>query len=355
MAQRFNPDRLELSDEPLPVAERVADPDPTALAFFSVSANGVLAHWIVGPPSTQLVWFDREGKRLGTVGSPGDDHPRLSPDGNRVAVQRSLSANLDIWLLDLARSTASRFTFDPAVDEFPIWSADGSRIVFDSNRDGQRNLYQKATSGAANEELLVKSDEMKVACDWSSDGRFIVYGSNDSKTLWDLWVLPLDGDRKPFAFLHTRFDEVYGKFSPDAHWLAYTSNETGRMEVYVQPFSPTPGRQEGGASVGPGGKWQVSTAGGRFPAWRRDGKELFYIAPDGKLTAVEVKAVVTKASATLEAGVPKALFDSGIRSTTVFPQLTTRDGQRFLVNTKPSGESSRSITVMVNWQAGLKK
>jgi Tol biopolymer transport system component len=241
------------------------------------------------------------------------------------------------------------------VDEFPIWSPDGSRIVFDSNRDGQRNLYQKATSGAGNEELLLKSDELKVPYDWSSDGRFIIYGRVDSKTLSDLWVLPLDGDREPFAFLQTRFDEWYGMFSPDAQWLAYMSNETGRMEVYVQPFSPKPGQPAGGAAVGPGGKWQVSTAGGRFPAWRRDGKELFYIAADGKLTAVEVKVVVTKTSATFAAGAPKALFDSGIRRASIFLQLATPDGRRFLINTKASEEKSRSITVVVNWQAGLKK
>ncbi|MBI3666286.1 MAG: serine/threonine-protein kinase [Acidobacteria bacterium] len=360
MAQRFNPDRLELSGEPFPVVERVTDPDPNSTAFYSVSANGVLAHWTSGATNAQLVWFDRGGKRLGTVGAPGDAIPSLSPDQKRVAVQRGPSANTDIWLLDLARSTASRFTFDPAVDEAPIWSPDGSRIVFDSNRDSNvANLYQKASSGVGNEELLLKSGESKYPCDWSSDGRFIVYTSFNAKTGYDLWVLPMEGDRKPFPFLQTQFFEGDGRFSPDGQWMAYLSNESGRMEVYVQPFNPRPGGPAEGAPSGPGGKWQVSTAGGWWPSWRRDGKELFYIAPpfsaDGKLMAVDVKAVATKSRAAFEAGVPKALFDTRIPNIPIPPYAAAPDGRRFLVNTTAGEEKARSLTVAINWQAGLKR
>ena len=160
--------------------------------------------------------------------------PDLSPDGRRVAVNRTVQGNTDIWLLDGSRTT--RFTFDPALDRFPVWSPDGSRIVFDSNRKGPRNLYIKPSSGAGSEELLVESPQDKLGVDWSADGRFIVYYSIDPQTGRDLWVLPLEGDRKPWMFLKTNFDERWGQFSPDGRWVAYQSNESGRQEIYVRPF-----------------------------------------------------------------------------------------------------------------------
>jgi eukaryotic-like serine/threonine-protein kinase len=361
MAQRFNADRLELSGEPSPVAEKVAEPDPSAttpwnlFACFSASTNGVLAHWNRASANTQLAWFDRQGKQLGTVGAPGDSSPSLSPDGKRVAITRSVSSNTDIWLLDLARSTASRFTFDPAGELGPLWSPDGSRIVFNSNRDGKYNLYQKASSGVGNDELLLKSDEDEYPTDWSSDGRFIVFEKLNPKTNWGLWVLPLEGDRKPFPFLQTQFTEWYGEFSPDGQWMAYQSDESGRFEVYVQPFNPSPAGVAGGAPSAPGGKWQISTGGGAFPRWRRDGKELFYIALDRKLMAVEVKTGAAKGRPAFERGIPTALFDTGIPYTIVIPYAATADGRRFLINTAAGEQRAPSLTVVVNWTAGLKR
>jgi Tol biopolymer transport system component len=183
-----------------------------------------------------------------------------------------------------------RFTFDPATDISPLWSPDGKTIVFSLDRGGQFDLYTKAAEGGQ-EQPLLQSDEMKVAHDWSRDGRYIAFQSRGKKTNWDIWVLPTFGDRKPILFLQTPFNETHPAFSPDGRWLAYQSNESGRAEIYVQNFP------------GPGGRWQVSTAGGVGPAWRADGKELFYAGPDQKLMAVDIQA-----GETFEAGVPRALF-----------------------------------------------
>ena len=235
----------------------------------------------------------------------------------------------------------SRFTFDPATDRDAVWSPDGSRIVFASNREGVTNLYLKPASGAGNEELLLKTDLTKAPTDWSADGRFIVYSIIDPKTKSDLWVLPLFGDQKPFPFLQTEFNERNGRFSPDGRWIAYASDESGAYQIYVQSF-PTSG-----------GKFPVSTNGGFFPTWRRDGKELFYVSPDRKMMAVEVKGE----GATFERGVPKVLFDLRVRSF-IDPQArfaVTADGQKFLVNNTIGETTSAPIAVVLNWTADLKK
>ncbi len=270
MAQGFDAGKLELTGEPIPIAEQV-DRITARFALFSVSETGVLVYRSGSSETTQLIWFDRGGKPLGTAGPPANyGAPWLSPDEKRVAFSRPepQSGNPDIWLIELARGTLTRFTFVPSVNISPIWSPDGSRIVFSANRDGPMNLYQRAASGAGNDEALLKSDDSKAPNDWSADGRFILYQNLDPKTNWDLWVLPLSGEQKPFPFLETDFDERQGRFSPDGKWIAYTSNASGEWQVYVQSFPAS------------GGKWQVSTNGGAQPQWRRDGKELFYLSPD---------------------------------------------------------------------------
>jgi Tol biopolymer transport system component len=277
-------------------------------------------------------------------------------------VQReSGPGNVDIWLLDLARSSASRFTFDPSLDNSPLWSPDGSRIVFSSNREGNFNLYLKASNGLGSEELVLKSGQHKHPSDWSADGRFIVYDNFNPRTGSDLFVLPgreaSPRDRKPFPFLQTQFQENHGVFSPDGNWMAYQSDESGRWEVYVQEF-PGPGRAEAEAPTAAGGKWQISTAGGGYPTWRRDGKELFFIAPDRMLIAVAVKLRAANGRPTFEAGVPETLFDTGVPSAGsyvgAFPYATA-DGQRFLINTAAGEQPPRSLTVAVNWTAWLKR
>ncbi len=344
MAQRFDSNRLQLSGEPARVAEQVAYNPGNGRTTLSASENGVIAYRTGsagGVPMSELVWFDRGGKRIGSAGGPGlYVRPRLSPDEKLIAVQRRdpQTGTDDIWLVDLARSTVSRLTFDSSNQTHPTWSPDGSRIAFASDQDGMSNLYQKLSNGAGGEELLLSSDTSKFVTDWSPDGRFIVYEDQGRGTGTDLWVLPLSGDRKPTPFLRTEFNESQGQFSPDGRWMAYSSNESGRVEVYVQAFPAS------------GGKWQISTAGGSYPRWRRDGKELFYRAADRKLMAVEVQT-----ASTLQAGQPRALFELRVSEVPVIPYTVSADGQRFLVDTPTEESNAAPITVVLNWFTELKK
>jgi Tol biopolymer transport system component len=344
MAQRFDPNRLRLTGEPIRVAEDVAHNPSNGRNTLTVSDNGVLAYrsgGVGGLPTSELVWFDRAGNRIGSAAGPGlYMRPTLSPDGKRVAVQRrdSQTGTDDIWLVDLARSTVSRLTFGSSNQAFPVWSPDGDRIVFASDRDGTSSLYQQISTGAGREELVLGSENAKYSVDWSPDGRFIAFEDQDPKTGTDLWVLPLFGDRKPVPFLRTEFNEGQGQFSPDGRWMAYSSNESGRREVYVQAFP------------NPGGKWQVSTDGGSFPRWRRDGKEIFYIAADRKLMAVSVQA-----NSTFQAGQPQPLFEPRVFGAPIIPYTVSADGKRFLVNTPTEGAESSPVTVILNWTAELKK
>ena len=239
----------------------------------------------------------------------------------------------------MARGLRTRFTFDAADEQSSVWSPDGSRIVFNSRRKGHMDLYQKASSGAGAEEILLADDLEKSPMSWSSDGRFILYTVGGGSTGVDLWILPMSGDRKPFPFLQTPFNEVPAVFSPDGRWIAYASNESGRPEVYVAPFP------------GPGGKWQVSTAAGTNPRWRRDGKEILYAAGQQLMAAA-----VNGAGSTFQVGAVQPLFaiqPGGPRS---FYDVSP-DGQRFLANTSPDQRpvSVPPITVVVNWTAALKK
>lgn len=347
MAQPFDADRLQLTGEPFSVVEQVGYNAANGRAYFSVSQTGVLVFLSSDVPGTQLAWFDRGGKQLATVGTTAVDNGlRLSPDGKRLAVSRldSQAASADIWLIDLARNNASRFTFDPANETNPVWSPDGSRIVFASNRDGNPKMFQRLSNGTGNDELLLKTTEPTGPHDWSPDGRFILFGVLSPKTNVDLWVLPLFGDQKPMPFIQTEFTENQGRFSPDGRWVAYTSNESGPYQVYVQSF-PTSG-----------GKWQVSTGGGAQPQWRHDGKELFYLAPDRKIMAVEVNG----AGPTFIPSIPKPLFEA--RFSTLFPgppgasyYAVTDNGQRFLVNTLAADSALTPFTIVLNWTAGLKR
>jgi eukaryotic-like serine/threonine-protein kinase len=343
VAQQFNADTLQLGGEPFPIADHVQYNPALGRGSFSVSENGVLAFRSGGGVGTQLLWFDRSGKEIGSLGARGIYlNVSLSTDEKRAAVDLadSQTGRNDIWLFDLSRGVPSRFTTDPAADSFPLWSPDGSQIVFSSTREGVFNLYAKKASGVGNEELLFKSEETKVPDDWSPDGRFIVYESRNPKRKLDLWLLPTSGNREPVSFLQTDFNEQQAKFSPDGKWIAYTSDVSGRPEVYVQTFPAS------------GGPLRVSTGGGAQPEWRGDGHELFYIASDRKLMAVEVKL-----GATFEAKAPQPLFSTRVLTITEFRNhyAVTRDGQRFLVNSLIEETTTNPITVVVNWTAGLKR
>jgi serine/threonine protein kinase/dipeptidyl aminopeptidase/acylaminoacyl peptidase len=343
MAQRFDVDKLAVVGDPFPIAEDVGFDATSYQGFFSVSDNGVLVYHNGAAGKTQFTWIDRTGKEIGIVGEPADQGDlQLSPDGARLAFRQVefRTGAINIWLMDLARGAPSRFTFEQTTDFAPVWSPDGNRIVFASLRDGPPNLLQKVSNSAGNEEILIKSFIPKLPYDWSRDGRFIIYGVIDPKTSWDLWVLPLDGDRTPVPFLQTDSDERQAQFSPNGKWVAYTSIESGRMEVYVRPFPAA------------AGKWQISTSGGEQARWRGDGKELFYLSADHKLMAVEVNIEAP----TFEHHAPNALFITRVGGidTPGDYYAVTADGQRFLLNNLIEEAAHTPITVVLNWTGDVK-
>ena len=347
MAQPFDPDRRTLSGEPVPIADNLGG---TAYGFapFAASATGTLAYrggGGVGVTQTQLTWFDRQGAVIGTMGQPGPYNSiALSPDGTRAAVERiSAGTGSDLWLFETSTGgKEERFTFDPGSESAPVWSLDGARIVYTSTREGGFNLYWKLSNGAGNEDLLFKSPEQKSASDWSRDGRTLVYATINPKTQVDIMVMPLEGERKPQVFLGTGFAEYHGRLSPDGRWMAYESNESGRLEVYVQPFPVSAERA---------GKHLVSNGGGFEPVWRRDGKELFYLA--GR----SIMAVDVDTAAVFKSAAPKKLFEGNFASVNGggYRWDAAGDGKRFLL--KPVGDASAQepITLVLNWATGLKK
>ena len=345
VAQRLDVAKGALTGEPVTVAEDVAV-DTRYRIGVSVATTGLVAYRTGAGSQRQLTWFDRSGTVRGTIGEPDASlsNPRVAPDGRRVAVQRTVQGNDDIWLLDGART--SRFTFDPAPDMRPVWSPDGTRIAFTSTRTGAGDLYQKLTSGAGTEERLVTSDQLKNAYSWSPDGHFLLFNSSDAQTNTDLWVVSMVGNRAPSVFLKTPFREVNAVFSPDGRWVAYMSNESGRQEIYVRPFAGTSAA---------GGQSQVSTAGGAFPVWRHDGKELYYLNPAGAMMAVPITII----GATLEPGVPLLLFPTQIagggREAQQGRQYDVATDGRFLINVVAAGASTVPITLLMNWNPALKK
>jgi len=351
MAQPFDEKNLESTAEAVPVADSVAS--------FSASANGALAYGTLASivNRMQLVWFDRTGKPLAKVGPPGRySGMALSPDGSRVALARQGdSGNPDIWILDVHRDVPKRFTFDASTDWEPVWSPDGKRLAFASRRDrGIDQIYWKDSSGAGNEEALWKSAEGQRPESWSPDGKLLLFMHQGEKgSTHNLWALPVEpgtpgSERKAAPYFTSPSDVTQGQFSPGPsnapRWVAYTLNESGQSQIWVQSFPA-------GA-----GKFQISTTGGVQPRWRRDGRELFYLSLEGKLMAVEVKTAPT-----FEYGPPKALFQTQMLRlagfTLVFQYDVAPDGDRFLVlnSTGSGGANSSPITVALNWTAGLKK
>jgi serine/threonine protein kinase len=343
MAQAFDASKLAASGDAFPIAEQV-DSLPIGLSQFSVSENGTLAYTSGGAlTNSQLTWYDRSGTIRGIVGPAGVmRQAAISPDGSTVAVDRRdpHTGSWDVWLHDLARGTDSRFTLDSRVNlyRFPVWSGDGRHIAFLSAREHDRRLYQKTVGGSAADEILDPTSPEKKADDWSRDGRYVIeetYSPDTPKTGSDIWVLPLFGDRKPYAYVQTEFNERNARLSPNGQWLAYDSNRSKRLEIYVESF-PTRGRL-----------WQVSTNGGTNPVWSRDGKELFFIGADRKLMSVEVKNGVK-----FDAGQPRPLFDMRLPLLASFD--VSKDG-RFLMPVLAAQTGSTQINVVVNWHAGLKR
>jgi Tol biopolymer transport system component len=341
-AQSFDPGRQSLSGEPIPIADQLLSPDLIAIGRgFSVSQNGVVAYRRSAPLElNDLTWYDRQGKRLGTVGEPAPyTNPALSPDGKRLAVSRydTVTNTRAIWLLDLAGGVSSRFTFDKSDATNPAWSPDGSRIAFTSTRkQSSRDIFWKAAGGGA-DELLLEDAGRKAVEHWSPDGKLLLFNLNSN----EIDALPLSGDRKPYPVL--RGSQVQGCLSPDGHWIAYSNRdfgiESGRDEIFVQTFPPA------------GGKWQITRSGGTEPSWSRDGTELYFLSGT-KLVSVEVKA----AGPSFEWGVPKVMFDVPLitAQTRRNRYVVTADGQRFLFVTTPKTLDTTPFVVVQNWQIGLK-
>ncbi len=350
MAQPFDTRRLELSGEPTTVAQQIGAYN--AFGFFSISTNGILVYRTRGGGGEfQLTWFDRQGNVLGTAGERAlYSTPALSPDGKRAVVLRSdlqspSAPKYDLWLVDFSRGTTTRFTFGGSFVAYPLWYPDGSRIIFESKSNGAYDLHQKLASGAGDEELLLKSSENKIPSSVSRDGRFLLYFANDPKTKYDLWVLPLTGDKKPFPFLRTEFNEMDGRFSPDGHWVAYVSDESGGNEIYVRKFSPDSSAE--GSDTG--GKWQVSYGGGVEPRWSADGKELYYLTSDWKVMVVEVST-----SPAFQAGTPKLLFQAPRQFERTVGDYTV-DDKRFLFLAPAEQTAQAPFNVVLNWPSLLKK
>jgi serine/threonine protein kinase len=342
MARRFDVETLAVGSETFPVTTGVATSTQGLAAAFAASANGVLAYRGGAlDDESVLRWFDRSGRPGETLGvSAPYSRFRLSPDGRKVATAFSdeRTGGYSTWVLEPGRSP-SRLTFAGTSDWTPTWSPDGTRIAFASSREGPYNLYVKPVSGLGEDEALLPSSDQSLPEDWSADGRFLAYRKlAQSKTSNDVFVLPLFGDHKPIPIAESDAEEVYSRFSPrDGRWIAYASNETGRMEVFVQAFPPT------------GAKWQISNGGGSEPNWSGDGRELFYLTPQGTLMSVEVQSDAS----TFSVGPSRPLFAAG-RPTGPGENRydVTRDAKRFLVSV-PVDRPQAPVTIILNWQERL--
>jgi len=343
MAQPFDASRLELSGEARPVAEDIYVVAPaTALAVFSASTDGTLVYQTGGAAAARkMVWRDREGRVTGQLGGEASYWDlALSPAGDQAAVNVSGTAGpADTWVFDLARGVGTRLTFDPHDEWGLAWSPDGRTLVFGSDRQGRfYDLYAIAVGGTEPERLLYASDMTKVPSSISPDGEWLLYAEQTRETGWDLSVLPLRGEPTPRPLVKAEFDQAMATFSPDGRWVAYGSNESGNLEVYAVPFP------------GPGRKWQISTHGGTWPVWRRDGREIYYRGPNGTVYATPIEPH----GDTLAIGMPEPLFRLEVpQDSTNQRYAPTSDGSRFLSIEPVDAQVKNPLTVVMNWTAKL--
>jgi Tol biopolymer transport system component len=352
LGQSFDPERLTLMGDPFVVADGIWGAAAAAQASFSVSPTGTLAYVNATLFNRQVLAFDRRGQPKGPLTAPDryfNQVPQLSPSGQQLAIARTRDGKDSVWVFDRATAASSRLTLNPDWSNTPVWSADGTRVVFMSGRGpgvtGSR-LNLKRVNGTGQDEVLLEIPPPANGAlwDWSSDGRFLVYSffSPETKGVADLWVLPLEGARQPYPFLQSAVHKTQAQIAPNGHWIAYTSYESGKDEVYVQSFPI------------PGSKRQISMDGGVQPRWRRDGAELFYLATTQYLMAVPVKI-----NGTFEAGSAVRLFRTkmlpqGSQSIVFYTAYdVTTDGQQFVLNVPPD-DPGPPITVVQNWTAALK-
>ena len=342
VAQKFDSRTLALVGNPFRIAETISSGLDPASAALSVSAAGPIAYRSDSGARRQLVWFDRSGTLISRLGNADAItlNPALSPDGRYVALRRSLGENTDIWLVDTKTGLPSRLTASAGLHNFPVWSPDSRYVTFTANphRTGVNDFYRKAIDGTGSEDLVLATQQNKGLSDWSADGRFLLYRIVNPETGNDIWAVSL-ADRQEWPVVQTTFDERDGQFSPDGRWIAYQSNETGSFEIWLRSF-PNPGT-----------RIRISNNGGTQVRWRRDGRELFYIAPDGRLMGVPIAPGPD--GQTLEASGPVALFATQIggawQGNNRHQYMVAPDGQRFLMNTV-TPEATSTITIIQNWK-----
>ncbi|HSP07938.1 MAG TPA: hypothetical protein VLR94_12235, partial [Acidobacteriota bacterium] len=344
LAQQFDPRRLELKGESFSLGEKAGYDGYSAYGAFSASAQGVLSFGKLDEAQKEIVWHDRNGKELGSMGQPADyREPSMSPDGKKVVIEkRDLETdNNDLWIVELSRGTFSRFTFESSNEVSPVWSPDGKAVIYCSNPDGRINIYQKQVSGSGSQEILVNTADPKYPDGLSSDGRYLLYDELANTTKFDIWYVDLQNGNKRAPFLNTPFNETHARFSPDGLWVAYSSDESGRSEVYIRRFPPS-------SDV----SLQISTTGGDQAQWRIDGKELFYISADRQMMSVPIQP-----GATLEPGDPVPLFPADVDPNGLIDDrnqyLVTADGQKFLFAQRAAQPEVSPITVILNWTAML--
>jgi hypothetical protein len=341
VAQPFDLRQFALTGEPHTLSDEVLYFPQVYRAAFSVSGSETLvAQTGVGVYLSQLTWFDRSGKPVGTVGKDAwYNNVEISPDGRKIATDQTDQdgRNVDVWVLDPARNATTRLTFDPALDSTPIWSPDGKQLLISSNRSLNFRFYLKNADGSgSDEEIAEAGNDAFNSLDWSRDGKYILARRNNI-----LWYLTLP-ERVLKPLIQVKWAVKGAQFSPDGRWVAYASNESGSMEIYVVPFPSG------------NGKWQVSSGGGQEPRWRKDGKELFYLSRDSKMIAVPVST-----GASFESGSPVALFQTHrrqpISSQDIFSYDVSADGQKFLIATKVDESAVAPLSVLLNWTSSIEK
>jgi serine/threonine protein kinase/Tol biopolymer transport system component len=350
VAQRLEEAALELTGEAEIIDDGIAFDKSTLRSLFTVSHNGILVYQKGTVEfGSRLFLYDRTGKRMKAIGGQEEYlEPRLSADGKKIAtdIYSDQARNRDLWTYDLERNTKERLTVAPTYERSPIWSHDGKQIYFSSDPEGVPDFYRKPSSGLGNEQIVWRDKLDKLPLDITGNSKFLLFREyGGEKTQMDLWILPLEGegqpnDRKPIPFRQTRFNETDGRFSPDGHWIAYTSNESGQYEIWISSFPAS------------GGQWQVSTSGGVGPRWRRDGRELYYLGPNNTIMAAEIDCKATA----IEVTNVRPLFETPMIVQLIFPSYdVSGDGKSFLINVQSETQNKTPLSLVVNWDAAFKK